>query len=99
MMVPRKSGLIVTISSPGGLRYLFNVAYGVGKAACDRMAQDCGIELRNSNVTMISLWPGPVKTEAIVESMERKSPLLVSYTVPVHSPGFSLVGWVILKIR
>lgn len=26
-------GLIVTISSMGGLRYLFNVPYGVGKAA------------------------------------------------------------------
>jgi NAD(P)-dependent dehydrogenase (short-subunit alcohol dehydrogenase family) len=33
MMVPRKQGLIVIISSPGGLRYLFNTAYGVGKSA------------------------------------------------------------------
>ncbi len=33
LMVPRKQGLIVVISSAGGLRYLFNVAYGVGKAA------------------------------------------------------------------
>lgn len=32
-MVPRKQGLIVVISSAGGLRYLFNVAYGIGKAA------------------------------------------------------------------
>jgi NAD(P)-dependent dehydrogenase (short-subunit alcohol dehydrogenase family) len=32
-MTPRKQGLIVFISSAGGLRYLFNVAYGVGKAA------------------------------------------------------------------
>ena len=31
IMVPQKSGLIVNISSGGGLRYLFNVAYGVGK--------------------------------------------------------------------
>jgi dehydrogenase/reductase SDR family protein 1 len=36
-MVPNKRGLIVNISSGGGLRYLFNVPYGVGKAACDRM--------------------------------------------------------------
>ena len=33
MMVPAKQGLIVNVSSAGGLRYLFNVAYGVGKAA------------------------------------------------------------------
>ena len=68
MMVPRKSGLIVTVSSPGGLKYVFNCAYGIGKAANDRMAADCGTELRKSNVTMISLWPGPVKTEKIAES-------------------------------
>jgi NAD(P)-dependent dehydrogenase (short-subunit alcohol dehydrogenase family) len=33
LMVPRKQGLIIFISSAGGLRYLFNIAYGVGKAA------------------------------------------------------------------
>lgn len=33
MMVAQGSGLIITISSMGGLRYLFNVPYGVGKAA------------------------------------------------------------------
>ena len=33
MMVPAKQGLIVNLSSSGGLHYLFNVAYGVGKAA------------------------------------------------------------------
>ena len=64
-MVARQQGLIVNVSSPGGLVYLFNVAYGVGKSACDRMAADCGTELRKQNVTMISLWPGAVETELI----------------------------------
>ena len=64
-MVPRKSGLIVNVSSGGGLAYLFNCAYGIGKAGCDRMAADCGHELRKHNVAMVSLWPGPVKTEMI----------------------------------
>ena len=69
MMVERKDGLIVNVSSFGGLRYLFNVCYGIGKAAKDRMAADCAHELRKSNVTMISLWPGPVKTEYIQENI------------------------------
>lgn len=69
MMVERKDGLIVNLSSVGGLQYLFNVCYGVGKAAKDRMAADCAHELKNSNVTMISLWPGPVKTEYIEENV------------------------------
>jgi len=65
LMVPRKSGLIVNVSSSGGLRYLFNVAYGVGKEACDRMAVDCGIELKRHNVAFVSLWPGAVRTELV----------------------------------
>ncbi len=31
MMVPRKQGLIINISSIGGLQYTFNVCYGIGK--------------------------------------------------------------------
>lgn len=65
MMVPRKSGLIVNISSAGGLAYLFNVAYGIGKEACDRMAADCAVELRKHNVAHVSIWPGPVITEHV----------------------------------
>ncbi len=64
-MVPRRQGLIINISSFGGARYLFNVAYGVGKAAVDRMAVDCGIELKKYNVACLSLYPGAVKTELI----------------------------------
>jgi dehydrogenase/reductase SDR family protein 1 len=66
-MVPRKEGLIVFISSAGSIQYLFNVPYGIGKCAVDRMAIDCGIELRKSKVTSLSLMVGPVKTELISE--------------------------------
>lgn len=69
MMVARKDGLIVNISSIGGLKYLFNVAYGIGKAGKDRMAADCAQELKKDNVTMVSLWPGAVKTEYIQENI------------------------------
>ena len=69
MMVSRKSGLIVNVSSIGGLMYLFNVAYGVGKAGCDRMAHDCAQELKKHNVAMVSLWPGPVRTKTITEGI------------------------------
>lgn len=67
MMVPAKQGLIVHVSSGGGMRYLFNVAYGVGKAANDRMAADMAVELKKQNVACVSLWPGPAKTELIQE--------------------------------
>ncbi|GAU99373.1 hypothetical protein RvY_10389 [Ramazzottius varieornatus] len=69
MMVARKSGLIVNISSMGGLLYLFTPAYGVGKTACDRMAADCAIELKKQNVAFVSLWPGPVQTELVKKNI------------------------------
>ncbi|CAF2745009.1 DHRS1 [Lepeophtheirus salmonis] len=65
IMVENRTDLIVNISSGGGLKYLFNVPYGIGKVACDRMTADCAVELKNKNVTMVSIWPGPVKTEEI----------------------------------
>ena len=63
MMTKRKQGLIVTISSWGGLAPIFGVAYGTGKSACDRLAADMAVELKSFNVASISLWPGIVGTE------------------------------------
>lgn len=70
LMVPRKQGLIVNVSSAGGLKYIFNIPYGVGKQALDRMAVDCAIELRKQKVSCISLWPGAVKTEAVQNQLD-----------------------------
>ncbi|MDZ8028019.1 MAG: SDR family NAD(P)-dependent oxidoreductase [Nostoc sp. DedQUE01] len=63
MMAKRKSGLICTISSWGSMSYIFNVAYGVGKTACDRLAADMAVELKPYNVASLSIWPGIVGTE------------------------------------
>jgi dehydrogenase/reductase SDR family protein 1 len=38
--------LIVLVSSFGGVSYTFNVAYGVGKAATDRLASDMHVQVR-----------------------------------------------------
>jgi len=72
MMVPAKQGLIINISSIGGVRYLFNVPYGIGKAALDRMSVDCGIELKQHGITCLSLYPGAVRTEMIMDQMKTK---------------------------
>ncbi len=67
MMVRRKSGLIVNISSRGGREYVFSASYGVGKAGVDRMAQDFALELREHKVAALSLSPSKVKTEFILD--------------------------------
>ncbi|MEH1939272.1 MAG: SDR family NAD(P)-dependent oxidoreductase [Nostoc sp.] len=63
MMTKRNSGLICTISSWGSMSYIFNTAYGAGKAACDRLAADMAVELKPYNVASVSIWPGIVGTE------------------------------------
>lgn len=67
LMVPRRQGLICTLSSWGGLSYIFGVPYGVGKAACDRMAADMAVELKPHQVTSLSIWPGIVGTELMTQ--------------------------------
>jgi dehydrogenase/reductase SDR family member 1 len=71
MMVAARSGLIANISSRAGGGYVFSTAYGVGKCAVDRMAQDMAHELREFDVAVVSLWPSAVKTEFILESVAR----------------------------
>ena len=64
-MVPRKQGLIANVSSSGAAEYAWHVAYGVGKAALDRITADTAHELRAHGVSVVSLWPGLVLTERI----------------------------------
>jgi NAD(P)-dependent dehydrogenase (short-subunit alcohol dehydrogenase family) len=65
MMTKRCQGLICTISSWGGISYIFGAAYGAGKASCDRLAADMAVELQPYNVASVSIWPGIVGTEHI----------------------------------
>ena len=68
IMVPKQQGLIVNISSFGGLEYAWfanDIAYGVGKAALDRLGNDMAHELKKHNVCCVTLWPGTVRTELV----------------------------------
>jgi dehydrogenase/reductase SDR family protein 1 len=67
MMIEQHEGLIVNISSFAGAAYAFNLAYGVGKAAVDRMAKDMAWELKDHNITCVSMWPGWVRTEHLLQ--------------------------------
>lgn len=74
IMVPRRSGLIVNVSSFGSLSYLFNAAYGVGKAALDRLTADLAAELAGEGVVVVSVWPGFVRTELTSTVFEDAAP-------------------------
>ena len=68
MMVNERSGLIVNISFWAAQKYIGNVAYGVSKAATDKLTADMSRELRGHNVAVVSLYPGLVRTEKVMEA-------------------------------
>ena len=65
-MVERRSGLIVHISHWAAQKHIGNVLYGVAKGASDKMASDMAHELRPHDVVVVSLYPGLVRTEAVL---------------------------------
>jgi NAD(P)-dependent dehydrogenase (short-subunit alcohol dehydrogenase family) len=67
-MVASQSGLIVNISFWAAQKHIGNVAYGVSKAATDKMTADMAVELRPHGVTAVSLYPGLVRTEKVMEA-------------------------------
>lgn len=66
VMVPARSGLIANISSWAAQKHIGNVLYGVAKAATDKLTHDMSVELRSHGVTVVSLYPGLVRTEAVL---------------------------------
>lgn len=70
LMVPQRSGLIVNISYWAAQKYLGNTIYGTAKAATDKMTADMAHELRPFGVTAVSLYPGLVRTEAVVAAAD-----------------------------
>ncbi len=70
LMVERRSGLIVNISFFAAQKDDSGVAYGVAKAADDRMVACMAHELREHNVAAVSLYPGLVRTESVMRAAE-----------------------------
>ena len=66
LMVPARRGLIVNISHWAAQKHIGNVIYGAAKAATDKLTADMAHELRDHGVAVISLYPGLVRTEAVL---------------------------------
>ena len=67
-MVAAGSGLIVNISFWAAQKHVGNVPYGVSKAATDKLTADTAAELRAHGVAAVSLYPGLVRTELVMEA-------------------------------
>ena len=81
-------GFICNVSSPGGQSYHFSSSYGAGKAGLDRLGADMAIELEPKGIACVTLYPGSVSTEFIVdardtsrEEMDAQTPLVVGRSI------------------
>jgi dehydrogenase/reductase SDR family member 1 len=70
MMIASEQGLIVNISYWAARKPMGNLIYGISKAATDKMTADMAQELRPHGVSVVSLYPGLVRTEAVLRSAE-----------------------------
>jgi len=69
-MIAKRRGLIVNISFWAAQKHIGNVAYGVSKAATDKMTADMATELKPYGVAVVSLYPGLVRTEKVMEAAQ-----------------------------
>jgi dehydrogenase/reductase SDR family protein 1 len=67
-MVARRRGLIVNISFWAAQKHVGNVAYGVSKAATDKLTADMATELSPHGVAVVSLYPELVRTERVMQA-------------------------------
>jgi dehydrogenase/reductase SDR family protein 1 len=66
LMVAQRTGLIVNISFWAAQKRIGNALYGISKAATDKLTSDVAEELAPFGVAAISLYPGLVRTEAVL---------------------------------
>jgi NAD(P)-dependent dehydrogenase (short-subunit alcohol dehydrogenase family) len=69
-MIAQRRGLIVNLSHWAAQKHIGNAAYGVSKAATDKMVADMATELTPHNVAVVSLYPGMVRTEKVMEAAQ-----------------------------
>jgi len=71
IMVPKCNGFIVNISFWPAQKYIGNVIYGVAKAATDKLTHDMAHELKAHRISVVSLYPGLVRTEAVIAAAQQ----------------------------
>jgi NAD(P)-dependent dehydrogenase (short-subunit alcohol dehydrogenase family) len=69
-MLSARRGLIVNISHWAAQKHIGNVIYGVSKAATDKLTADMAHELRAHGIAVVSLYPGMVRTEAVMAAAQ-----------------------------
>jgi len=86
-MIEHKDGLIINLSFWAAQLDDRGVAYGTSKAATNKMTQTMAFELKDYNISVITIYPGLVRTESVMKSAEffdlsnSESPEFIGYAV------------------
>ncbi|CAA0083519.1 3-beta-hydroxycholanate 3-dehydrogenase (NADP(+)) [BD1-7 clade bacterium] len=88
LLVKQSGSLIVHTSSAGGRCYMHGPAYGGGKAAVDKFANDMAVDFRAHGVACVSLWMGLMSTERTQALMAQEPEKYGGMEAMCESPEF-----------
>ncbi|HEY9032931.1 MAG TPA: SDR family NAD(P)-dependent oxidoreductase [Pseudomonadales bacterium] len=89
IMVRQRAGLVVHTSSAGGRCYMHGPAYGGGKAAVDKFANDMAVDFRPFNIACVSIWMGLLRTERTLAVMDAEPEKYGGMKAMSESPEFT----------
>jgi dehydrogenase/reductase SDR family protein 1 len=69
-MIKQNNGLIINLSYWAAERSDMGVAYGMAKAATNKMTSSMAHELREHSISVVTIYPGLVRTESVMKSAE-----------------------------
>jgi len=89
LLLANGEGLIVNTSSFGGRIYMHGPAYGMGKAAVDKMSHDMAYDFRPHNVAVLSIWMGLLLTERTLAVFDAQPELYSELAATAETPEFT----------
>lgn len=90
LMIATGKSLIANISFYGAASYFHGPAYGAAKAGTDKMVHDMAIDFADTEVSVVSLWPGYILSDMIKAlPEEHKSPELKAMLPEFETPEFT----------
>lgn len=69
-MIKAKNGFIVNLSFWAAMQNDKGVAYCMAKAATNKMTETMAFELKDHNISVITIFPGLVRTESVMKQKE-----------------------------
>jgi NAD(P)-dependent dehydrogenase (short-subunit alcohol dehydrogenase family) len=89
LLIRRRGGLVVFISSFGGACYMHGAAYGAQKAGVDKLAADMAVDFEPYGVAAVSLWLGPQITERTQAAMRERPGQYTEFLRQAETPQFN----------